>query len=93
MAEVDESDPLFREVRVSVAVATNLEADHVAPRGERAPNYHESPSALKEAMRGFLAGAKTVVVPAMDPGLLALTEGLPRRLFGPGGRSGRRRWT
>lgn len=43
MAEVDESDPLFREVRVSVAVATNLEADHVAPRGERAPNYHESP--------------------------------------------------
>lgn len=36
-------------------------------------------------MRGFLAGAKTVVVPAMDPGLLALTEGLPRRLFGPGG--------
>ncbi|BCP98195.1 UDP-N-acetylmuramate--L-alanine ligase [Thermus thermophilus] len=85
VAEVDESDPLFREVRVSVAVATNLEADHVAPPGERAPNYHESLEALKEAMRGFLAGAKTVVVPAMDPGLLALTEGLPRRLFGPGG--------
>lgn len=63
------------------------------PPGGAGPQLPRKPGALKEAMRGFLAGAKTVVVPAMDPGLLALTEGLPRRLFGPGGRSGRRRWT
>jgi UDP-N-acetylmuramate--alanine ligase len=85
LAEVDESDPLFREVRVSVAVATNLEADHIAPPGQLAPNYHESLEALEEAMRGFLQGAGVVVVPAFDERLLRLSRGLKRRLFGKGG--------
>ena len=85
LAEVDESDPLFQGVRVSVAVATNLEADHIAPPGHRAPNYHESLEALEEAMRGFLQGAGVAVVPALDERLLRLTRGLERRLFGKGG--------
>ena len=85
LAEVDESDPLFQGVRVSVAVATNLEADHIAPPGHRAPNYHESLEALEEAMRGFLQGAGVAVVPAFDERLLRLTQGLERRLFGKGG--------
>ncbi|MCH1928174.1 UDP-N-acetylmuramate--L-alanine ligase, partial [Shewanella sp. C31] len=42
LAVVDESDPLFQGVRVGVAVVTNLEADHFAPSGEKAPNYHGS---------------------------------------------------
>ncbi|AFV76173.1 UDP-N-acetylmuramate--alanine ligase [Thermus oshimai JL-2] len=85
LAEVDESDPLFREVAVGVAVVTNLEADHVAPQGVMAPNYHPSFAALKEAMRGFLERAGVVVLPAEDPLLLGLSQGLPRRLFGRGG--------
>ncbi|WP_234553207.1 UDP-N-acetylmuramate--L-alanine ligase [Thermus caliditerrae] len=85
LAEVDESDPLFQGVRVRVAVATNLEADHIAPPGQKAPNYHGSLEELEAAMRGFLAGAEVAVVPAFDPRLLALSEGLPRRLFGQGG--------
>ncbi|MFN3368711.1 MAG: glutamate ligase domain-containing protein, partial [Thermus sp.] len=85
LAEVDESDPLFQEVEVEVAVATNLEADHVAPAGQRAPNYHASLEELEGAMRGFLHRAKQVVVPAFDPKLLRLSQGLPRRLFGRGG--------
>ncbi len=85
LAEIDESDPLFQGVRVGVAVATNLEADHVAPRGEKAPNYHPSFEALQEAMARFLEGAGKRVVPAHDPLLLRLTEGLPRILYGEGG--------
>lgn len=85
LAEVDESDPLFQEVEVEVAVATNLEADHIAPAGQRAPNYHASLEELEKAMRGFLSRAKTVVVPTFDPRLLRLSQGLPRKLFGEGG--------
>jgi len=85
LAEVDESDPLFQGVQVSVAVATNLEADHIAPPGQRAPNYHESLEALEEAMRGFLKGAGVAVVPAFDERLKRLSQDLPRRLFGEGG--------
>ena len=85
LAEVDESDPLFQEVEVAVAVATNLEADHIAPAGQRAPNYHASLEELEKAMRGFLSRAKTVVVPTFDPRLLRLSQGLPRKLFGEGG--------
>lgn len=85
LAEVDESDPLFQGVRVRVAVATNLEADHIAPPGQQAPNYHGSLEELEAAMRGFLAGAGVAVVPAFDPTLLRLSQGLERRLFGQGG--------
>ncbi|MDM7324346.1 MAG: UDP-N-acetylmuramate--L-alanine ligase [Thermus sp.] len=85
LAEVDESDPLFREVGVQVAVATNLEADHIAPPGTKAPNYHGSLKELEGAMRGFLEKAKVVILPAFDTRLLHLSEGLPRRLFGEGG--------
>ncbi|WP_117236814.1 UDP-N-acetylmuramate--L-alanine ligase [Thermus sediminis] len=85
LAEVDESDPLFQGVRVSVAVATNLEADHIAPPGQRAPNYHGSLEELKWAMRGFLEGAGVAVVPAFDPFLMELSQGIRRRLFGKGG--------
>lgn len=85
LAEVDESDALFQDVRVRVAVATNLEADHIAPPGQRAPNYHDSLEALMAAMRGFLAKAEVVVVPAEDPLLKEVTAGLLPRRFGPGG--------
>lgn len=85
LAEVDESDPLFQEVRVEIAVATNLEADHIAPPGQRAPNYHASLEELEEAMRGYLKKARLVILPSFDPRLRRLSEGLPRRFFGEGG--------
>lgn len=85
LAEVDESDPLFREVRVEIAVATNLEADHIAPPGQRAPNYHASLEELEKAMRGYLEKARLAILPSFDPRLRRLSQGLPRRLFGEGG--------
>ncbi|WP_436410906.1 hypothetical protein [Thermus scotoductus] len=42
LADVDDPQPLLPEVEVAVAVATNPEADHMAPAGQRAPHYHTS---------------------------------------------------
>lgn len=56
-----------------------------SPPGQQAPNYHGSLEELEAAMRGFLAGAEVAVVPAFDPTLLRLSQGLHRRLFGQGG--------
>ncbi|KHG65783.1 UDP-N-acetylmuramate--alanine ligase [Thermus sp. 2.9] len=85
LAEVDESDPLFQGVRVRVAVATNLEREHVAPEGRKAPNYHESLEALLAAMAGFLKGAEVAVLPAHDPLLAQAAQGLKPLRFGEGG--------
>ncbi len=85
LAEVDESDPLFQGIRVEVGVVTNLEPEHIAPPGVLAPNYHRDFETLKRAMRGFMEGAKTLVLPADDPLLLDLAQGLAQRRFGPGG--------
>lgn len=84
IAEIDESDPLFRFLSLDVAVITNLEADHVSPDGRARPNYHSSFEALREAMRAFASRAGHVVYNG-DPrwGLLEkLTQGYPRSRFG-----------
>ncbi|APD10152.1 UDP-N-acetylmuramate--L-alanine ligase [Thermus brockianus] len=85
LAEVDESDPLFQGVGVGVAVATNLEKEHVAPEGKRAPNYHESLEALLAAMAGFLRKAAVAVLPVQDPLLAEAAQGLNPLRFGEGG--------
>jgi UDP-N-acetylmuramate--alanine ligase len=82
---VDESDPLFQGVGVGVAVATNLEKEHVAPEGKRAPNYHESLEALLAAMAGFLRKAAVAVLPVQDPLLAEAAQGLNPLRFGEGG--------
>ncbi len=85
LAEVDESDPRFQEVRVEVAVVTNLEADHVSPDGQPRPNYYPSYEALLEAVLAFGKRAGALVFPAFDPGLSTLFRGLEAYPFGPGG--------
>ncbi|WP_027877666.1 UDP-N-acetylmuramate--L-alanine ligase [Meiothermus cerbereus] len=84
IAEVDESDPLFRFLELDVAVVTNLESDHVSPDGQARPNYHASFEALQDAVRSFAGRARHVVYNG-EPGwrlLDGLTQGRPRSSFG-----------
>ena len=84
IAEVDESDPLFRFLELEVAVVTNLEADHVSPDGQTRPNYHASFEALQEALRAFAGRAGHVVYNGEPRWRLLdeLTQGRPRSSFG-----------
>jgi UDP-N-acetylmuramate--alanine ligase len=82
VAEVDESDPLFQQLKPGIAVITNLEADHISPDGLRRPNYHESFESLKAAVRAFAQGAARVVYNAEWEHLEALTAGTERYGFG-----------
>jgi UDP-N-acetylmuramate--alanine ligase len=58
VAEADESDASFLELRPEVAVVTNVEMDHHTRWGSLAE--------LEAAFRQFLAAAKAVAVPADD---------------------------
>ncbi|RIH82835.1 UDP-N-acetylmuramate--L-alanine ligase [Calidithermus roseus] len=82
VAEVDESDPLFQHLKLSIAVITNLEADHISPDGLKRPNYHQSFESLKQAVRTFAQGAARVVYNAEWEHLEALTAGTERYSFG-----------
>ena len=70
IAEADESDASFLELRPEIAVVTNVEMDHHTRWGSLAD--------LREAFRRFLAEAQGVVLPA-DGGLDDLV-GSARRL-------------
>jgi UDP-N-acetylmuramate--alanine ligase len=72
LAEADESDASFLELRPEVAVVTNVEMDHHAHWGSLAE--------LREAFRRFVAPASGVVVPA-DGSLADLSEGKRARGF------------
>ncbi|MCS7068233.1 MAG: UDP-N-acetylmuramate--L-alanine ligase [Meiothermus sp.] len=87
IAEVDESDPLFRFLELDVAVITNLEADHVSPDGQARPNYHASLEALQEAMQSFASRARHVIYNGEPRWRLLeeLTQGCPRSSFGLSG--------
>jgi len=66
VAEADESDASFLELRPEVAVVTNVEMDHHARWG--------SVGELREAFRQFVDPASGVAAPA-DGSLAGLTEG------------------
>ena len=62
IAEIDESDPLFANVRSDIAIITNIEDDHVALSAEDVRNnYHASLADLHAAFRQFAINAKRVV--------------------------------
>ncbi|HEY7950363.1 MAG TPA: Mur ligase domain-containing protein [Solirubrobacterales bacterium] len=66
VAEADESDASFLELRPEIAVVTNVEMDHHSRWG--------SVAELREAFRRFVVPAEAVVVPA-EEGLDDLAEG------------------
>ena len=75
VVEADEYDRSFHTLQPTVALVTNLEADHL--------DIYGSLEAVRESFDVFLAGlvpGGTVVVCADDPGASALLAGLP----GPG---------
>ncbi|WP_456480905.1 UDP-N-acetylmuramate--L-alanine ligase [Oceanithermus sp.] len=82
IAEVDESDPLFADVSVDLAVLTNLEDDHVAGGGERRQTYHADYASLREATRRYAERAGRVLYNADWDELEALTRGLAREGYG-----------
>ena len=69
VAEVDESDPGFADLRAAVAVVTNLEDDHVAGEFDERRNYHASLADLQTAARRFALGAPRLLYCADWPGL------------------------
>ena len=81
IAEVDESDPLFAEVAVDLAVLTNLEDDHVAAGAAR-QTYHADYASLRAAARAYAARAGRVLYNADWAELEALTQGLERVGYG-----------
>ena len=81
IAEVDESDPLFAEVAVDLAVLTNLEDDHVAAGAAR-QTYHADYASLRAAARSFAERAGRVLYNADWDELEALTQGLERVGYG-----------
>ena len=66
VAEADESDGSFLDLRPEIAVVTNVEMDHHSRWG--------SVAELRAAFRDFVASAATVVAPA-DGSLAEVTEG------------------
>ena len=83
VAEADESDGSFLELSPTVAVVTNVEADHL--------DHWGSLEAIQAGFRQFVALLPpdgTAVLCADDPGALALAEGAPCQVvtygLGPG---------
>jgi len=66
VVEADESDRSFLELKVDVAVVTNIELDHHTEYGSRLE--------LDEAYRSFLAAAPVAVLPEDDEEVRALRE-------------------
>lgn len=78
VAEVDESDPGFADLRSAVGVLTNLEDDHIAGLYEERRNYHASLADLEDAARSFARGAERVLYCADWPRLEELVRGHAR---------------
>jgi UDP-N-acetylmuramate--alanine ligase len=72
VAEVDESDPGFIQLKSQVAVITNLEDDHIAGDYQERRNYHASLEDLEQAALLFAKQAKYKVYCADWKGLRKL---------------------
>jgi len=75
VVEADENDHTFLSLRPEVAVVTSIEPDHLE-------NYGDSPAALNDAFKQFLAEASIRIVCADDPGAALLGESLGAVSYG-----------
>ncbi len=80
IAEIDESDPLFQNLKLQVALIHNLENDHVAPAGHGRKNYHNSYSELVEAFANYSHNCATLFYNADWPGLEEVTQAAKNRI-------------
>ena len=69
VAEVDESDPGFANLKAKTAIITNLEDDHIAGDFDERRNYHASLADLEQATRQFAQAAERTVYCRDWPGL------------------------
>ena len=82
VAESDESDGSFLLLRPTIAVVTNVEADHL--------DYWKSADGMKRGFEDFMSRTQdsgVVIIPADDDELKAMADssGRPVVTFGPGG--------
>lgn len=77
IAEVDESDPGFANLKSHIAVLTNLEEDHIAGDFDERRNYHASLKDLEKASQNYARGAEHVVYCADWESLITLVGSLP----------------
>ncbi|MCA9839143.1 MAG: UDP-N-acetylmuramate--L-alanine ligase [Trueperaceae bacterium] len=61
LAEVDESDPGFAQLKTQISVITNLENDHIAEGFSERRNYHASYADLEQAVLSFAANSKQII--------------------------------
>ncbi len=61
VAEVDESDPGFAQLKTQIAVITNLENDHIAEGFTERRNYHASYAELEQATLRFAENSKQII--------------------------------
>lgn len=80
VAEVDESDPGFAQLRADVGVVTNLEDDHIAGEHDERRTYHASLDDLEAATRRFASQARVLISCADWPALDELLAGHPLHL-------------
>jgi UDP-N-acetylmuramate--alanine ligase len=73
VAEADESDGSFLLLRPTVAVVTNVEADHL--------DYYGASERIERAFAAFCRGAETVVACGDDPGVRRVLAGRTGPVF------------
>lgn len=61
IAEVDESDPGMAKLKSSIAVLTNLEADHIAGEHDERRTYHASYDDLKAIVHEFAFASEQLI--------------------------------
>jgi UDP-N-acetylmuramate--alanine ligase len=87
VAEVDESDPGFANLKCDIGILTNLEDDHIAGEFDERRNYHATLADLEQAARRFASSAQQLVYCSDWPDLKRLVGDHPRALsygFEPG---------
>ena len=72
IAEVDESNPGFANLKTDTALITNLGNDHIAGEFDERRNYHASQNDLNEAVKSYLGKARQVLYYADCPSLAVL---------------------
>ena len=80
VAEVDESDPGFANLKAHTAIITNLEDDHIAGEFDERRNYHASLADLEKATRQYATAAQVCVYCRDWAGLHELLGDVPKAL-------------
>ncbi len=74
IAEVDESNPAFADLKTDAAILANLGYDHIAGKFDERRNYYASKADLDKAIKQYVSQAKKLVYYADCPNLAKIIE-------------------